>query len=79
MIDKLKELVNSEIEFVFDNENSFMLEFGCVHSASHELTSVSISSEYIHFSYYNVDSGQHFSDAVSLIEYDNWKERILND
>lgn len=79
MIDKLKELVNSEIDFVFDNEISFMFNFGYMNSEGHELTSVSFSSEYIHFSYYNVDSGQHFSDAVSLIEYDNWKERILND
>jgi hypothetical protein len=77
MNNKLIELLNEECQFIFDNDKSFMDKFCGLKFP--ELTSVTFNSNYVHFAYYDINTGAHFSDAVSLIEYDNWKEKILND
>lgn len=65
--------IESEINFIFDHEKSFMKSFA---KGKHEdLVDVSFDYVCLHISYI-VKSGQHVCNAVLIVDYLRWRDGI---
>ena len=68
--------LTTEERFVYRNEESFTNTFSCCsYEGILDLTSVSFSSERVHFNYV-LNSGQHVSDSCTMLDYIKWKETL---
>ena len=68
--------LQQEERFVYLNEYSFINTLSCCsYEGILDLTSVSFSSERVHFNYV-LNSGQHVADSCTMLDYLKWKETL---
>lgn len=72
----LRMVLQQEEGIVYRNEESFINMFSCCsYEGILDLTSVSFSSERVHFRCV-LNSGQHVSDSCTMLDYLKWKETL---
>lgn len=71
----LQKLLEEEENTVFCNQESFLTNLACSPNDIMDLTSVSFSSERVHFNYV-FNSGQHVADSCTMSDYLKWKETL---
>ena len=72
----LRVALQQEEGIVYLNEESFINMFSCCsYEGVLSLTSVSFSSERVHFNYV-LNSGQHAADSCTMLDYLKWKETL---
>jgi hypothetical protein len=74
MDEQLIQLIEKEESFLWENYRNFEKSFCNVMCP--ELISTSFSTNYVKFDYCDMDSGQHFSDSITILEYNAWKEMV---
>lgn len=72
----LKDLLRAEGDFVFEHEDQIMEKF--VYVPYPELLSVYFNEETVKLYFWDTDTGQHYTDEISAVDYSNWKEEVLN-
>jgi hypothetical protein len=72
-IEDVLSFIESEINFIFDHEESFMKHFA--KGEAEDLVDVSFDYVCLHITYI-IKSGQHFCDAVLMIDYLRWRDGI---
>lgn len=77
-LEKMRELIYNEIDFIFDNESSFMQQFGKFEYE--DLIEVTFCSAHVHITYivYTDSGGQHICDSVDMDKYLEWKGKVLS-
>ncbi len=69
-------VLQQEEGIVYRNEESFINTFSCCsYEGILDLTSVSFSSERVHFRCV-LNSGQHVADSCTMLDYLKWKETL---
>ena len=69
-------VLQQEEGIVYRNEESFINMLSCCsYECIIDLTSVSFSSERVHFNYV-LNSGQHVADSCTMLDYLEWKETL---
>jgi len=72
----LRMALQQEERFVHLNEYSFINTLSCCsYEGILDLTSVSFSSEHVHFRC-ALNSGQHVADSCTMLDYLKWKETL---
>lgn len=72
----LRVALQQEEGIVYLNEYSFINALSCCsYEGVLSLTSVSFSSERVHFNYV-LNSGQHVADSCTMLDYLKWKETL---
>ncbi len=72
----LRTFLQQEEGIVYRNEESFTNTLSCcAYECILSLTSVSFSSERVHFNY-ALNSGQHVADSCTMLDYLKWKETL---
>ena len=72
----LRVVLQQEEGIVYRNEESFINMLSCCsYEGILDLTSVSFSSERVHFNYV-LNSGQHVVDSCTMLDYLEWKETL---
>jgi len=72
----LQKLLEEEENTVFYNQESFLDTLACCkYNDTMDLTSVSFSTERVHFKYV-LNSGQHIANSCTMSDYLKWKETL---
>lgn len=77
-MDKLAQslgVIRQHIDFIFDNEESFLKEFG--KGVCSDLTEVYFSDNRLKIGYV-VDCGMHIGDVVPIDRYIDWRMKIVS-
>jgi hypothetical protein len=68
--------LNYHIGLIFENDESFIRHFISKKENKYDITRVSFSNEYMCVDYWDMDTGQHYTNSFKLAEFNVWVKEV---